>query len=633
MNFLRAFPMSRGLPAGLLLVLALLWIGLSAYRYHAWNQQVLRQSLEQVRTDMARLQAALERDLARGDWNRAEQTLTWQAVRSPVAALAAIDPTGRVALATRLAWKGRPATLLAHFNPAAFQQARERGQALVLIDDAGQSIYAYYPLTLATPAGVLRPQEQGALFLEYDLRRDRAALWPALLRESLVFAAAIVLVALALVFLLRRLVIQPLHHLIAAARRIESGDLSDDPTPAASYGEFGLLAHAFHQMRQHLRQVIAQLQIRERDLAITLRSLGDAVIATDAEGRVRRMNPVAEHLTGWSDGEAFGQPARRIFQLIDARTRQPVADPVAWILQSGEPVELGNHTTLLGRNGQEYQIADSAAPIRDDDGLLQGVVLVFRNVTAQYALREALRESEARYRTLVAALADGVVLVDRAGNLATCNDSARRILDLDANRPGGYNLFTHDWGAMREDGSPFPAVEFPAALALRDGQPRQGVIMSVRGSDNIQRWLLVNVQPLFAPDRPQPHAVVASFTDISAYKDAEAHIRYLALHDALTGLPNRRQFHDRLEQAFSAADRQNSHGALLLVDLDHFKAVNDAFGHDGGDELLIQAARTLQAVVEAEGEVARLGGDEFAVVLEQLGLDDGSVLDLDVLYF
>ena len=429
---LRAFPISRGLPLGLVLALALLWGGLSAYRYHAWNEQVLRQGLERVRDDMARLEATLGRDVARGDWSRAEQVLTWLTVQPSVETLVAIDHAGQVALATQMAWKGQPAAAVPHFDPAAFQQVRETGQPLVLTDGVDGHIHAYSPLTLATQTGELRSSRQGALFLEYDLRREQAALWPELRRESLVFAGAILLVALALMGLLRRQVIQPLGYLTAAARRIAVNDFDDRDMQWGGQGEFSQLMTAFNRMRQQLRSTIEQLRAREKHLAITLRSLGDAVIATDAGGQVRQMNPVAERLTGWLADQAVGQPMGRIFKLADARTRQPVADPVAQVLQSGEPVELGNHVTLTSRDGQECQIADNAAPIRDDDGVLQGVVLVFRDVTAQYALREALRESEALYRTLVAALADGVVLVDRAGNLVTCNDSACRILGLDA---------------------------------------------------------------------------------------------------------------------------------------------------------------------------------------------------------
>ena len=621
---LRAFPISRGLPLGLLLVLALLWGGLSVYRYHTWNQQVLRQRLEHVHDNMARLEATLGRDVVRGDWSRAEQVLTWLRVQPPVETLAVIDDIGQVALATQMAWKGQPATAVPHFDPAAFQQVRETGQPLVLTDGIDGHIHAYSPLTLATQAGAPRFSRQGILFLEYDLRRDLTALWPELLRESLVFAGAILLVALALMELLRRLVIRPLGHLTAAAHRIEVGDFDDRDIQWSGHGELGQLVTAFNRMRQQLRSTIEQLRAREKHLAITLRSLGDAVIVTDAGGRVQRMNPVAERLTGWLADQAADQPMTQIFKLADARTRQPVADPVAQVLKSGEQVELGNHVTLVSRDGQECQIADNAAPIRDDDGILQGVVLVFRDVTAQYALREALRESEALYRTLVAALADGVVLVDRTGKLVTWNDSACRILGLDANRPGGYSLFADQWDAVREDGRPFPAAEFPATLALNDGQPRHGVVMGVRGGGGVNHWLLINAQPLCQPDSRQPHAVVVSFTDISAYKEAEERIRYLGFHDALTGLPNRRQFYDRLEQAFAAARRTNSHGALLLVDLDYFKAVNDAFGHDSGDQLLIQVAQILEAIAPSGASVARLGGDDFAVVLEQLGSDEKS---------
>ncbi len=621
---LRAFPISRGLPLGLLLALALLWGSLSAYRYHAWNEQVLHQGLEQVRDDMARLEATLGRDVARGDWGRAEQVLTWLTIQPSVQTLAVIDDADQVVLATQAAWKGQPTAAVPHFDPAAFQQVRETGRPLVLTGGVDEHIHAYSPLTLATQAGAPRSSRQGVLFLEYDLRPEQAALWLKLQQETLVFAGVILLVALALMELLRRLVIQPLGYLTAAARRITVGDFDDEDIHWRGHGELGQLVTAFNRMRQQLRWTIEQLRAREKHLAITLRSLGDAVIVTDAGGRVQRMNPVAERLTGWSVDQAVDQPMTRIFKLTDARTRQPVADPVAQVLQSGEQVELGNHVTLVSRSGQECQIADNAAPIRDDDGVLQGVVLVFRDVTAQYALRESLRESETLYRTLVAALADGVVLVDRTGKLVTWNDSACRILGLDANRPGGYSLFANQWDAVREDGRPFPAAEFPATLALNDGQPRHGVVMGVQGGGGVNHWLLINAQPLFQPGSRQPHAVVVSFTDISAHKEAEERIRYLGLHDALTGLPNRRQFYDRLEQAFAAARHTNSHGALLLVDLDYFKAVNDAFGHDSGDELLIQVAQILQALAPSGAGVVRLGGDDFAVVLEQLGSDGKS---------
>jgi len=117
---------------------------------------------------------------------------------------------------------------------------------------------------------------------------------------------------------------------------------------------------------------------REKE-AVTLKAIGDALIATDAIGRVELMNPVAETLTGWNQKDARGKTLSEVFQIINEETRHPVADPVEQVLKEGRVVGLANHTLLLARDGREIPIADSGAPIRDDTGQVVGVVLVFRD--------------------------------------------------------------------------------------------------------------------------------------------------------------------------------------------------------------------------------------------------------------
>jgi len=134
------------------------------------------------------------------------------------------------------------------------------------------------------------------------------------------------------------------------------------------------------------------LQQRQQDLSITLNSIGDAVIVTDAEGNVVRMNPVAEQLTGWTLAEAAGLSLKKIFPIIDASTREVIENPVDKVIASGETIYLTNHTTLIAKDGTEYQIADSAAPIRDDENQIQGMVLVFNNVTEQYKLKNEISD-------------------------------------------------------------------------------------------------------------------------------------------------------------------------------------------------------------------------------------------------
>jgi PAS domain S-box-containing protein len=124
-------------------------------------------------------------------------------------------------------------------------------------------------------------------------------------------------------------------------------------------------------------------QTAER-LNVTLRSIGDGVIATDNQGRVRRMNPVAETLTGWSESEAAGRALEDALVMINEQSRLPVESPVTRVLREGVIVGLANHTILIGKNGREIPIDDSAAPIRDADGDMVGVVMVFRDITERH---------------------------------------------------------------------------------------------------------------------------------------------------------------------------------------------------------------------------------------------------------
>ncbi len=137
-----------------------------------------------------------------------------------------------------------------------------------------------------------------------------------------------------------------------------------------------------------------KLQERERGLAMTLDSIGDAVIVTNIDGNITRMNPIAVGLTGWSVAEARGRPLPMVFQIINEQSRKSVADPVEKVLRTGKVVDLIDHTVLISKDGTEYLISDSAAPIIDEDGKILGVILVFRDVTQQYQTEDALRRSQ-----------------------------------------------------------------------------------------------------------------------------------------------------------------------------------------------------------------------------------------------
>lgn len=147
------------------------------------------------------------------------------------------------------------------------------------------------------------------------------------------------------------------------------------------------------------------LQKQSEWLRITLASIGDAVISTDAEGRVTFLNGVAEALTGWTLAEAAGRPLLDVFRIINHRTRRPVESPALRALREGTVVGLANHTVLIARDGTERPIDDSAAPMRDGSGATVGVVLVFRDVTERKRAEESLREADQRKDEFLALLA------------------------------------------------------------------------------------------------------------------------------------------------------------------------------------------------------------------------------------
>jgi len=136
------------------------------------------------------------------------------------------------------------------------------------------------------------------------------------------------------------------------------------------------------------------LQESEENYSTTLNSIGDAVLSTDINGLVVNINPRAESLCGWTSAQARGKSLSKVFNIINSETREAVPDPVKKVLESGQIIGLANHTILISKNGTEYQIANSAAPIKNKDGKMNGVVLVFSDVTEKYRTEKALRESE-----------------------------------------------------------------------------------------------------------------------------------------------------------------------------------------------------------------------------------------------
>lgn len=187
-----------------------------------------------------------------------------------------------------------------------------------------------------------------------------------------------------------------------------------------------LASVALHNSRAILlarQRAEEELRKQSEWLRITLASIGDAVISTDAEGRITFMNGVAESLTGWPQADAIGRPLPEVFHIVNEHTRQPSENPALRALREGTIVELANHTVLVARDGREWPIDDSASPIRNDSGDAVGAVLVFRDVTE----RKVAEEAQARLAAIVESSEDAIVSKTLDGVIRSWNAGAQRL--------------------------------------------------------------------------------------------------------------------------------------------------------------------------------------------------------------
>jgi len=209
-------------------------------------------------------------------------------------------------------------------------------------------------------------------------------------------------------------------------------------------------AEALHEQREWLR--------------VTLSSIGDAVITTDTKGSITYLNPVAVSLTGWTQEEAAGIPLELVFKIINEETRQTVENPATRALREGLVVGLANHTLLIAKDGTERAIDDSAAPIRNANGEVAGVVLVFRDVTDRREVERALRESEERFRLLVEGAEDyAIFMLDPKGNITSWNPGAERIKGYSAEEIIGQHFSCFYPPEKVEAGHPDQELEVAAA--------------------------------------------------------------------------------------------------------------------------------------------------------------------------
>jgi diguanylate cyclase (GGDEF)-like protein/PAS domain S-box-containing protein len=266
------------------------------------------------------------------------------------------------------------------------------------------------------------------------------------------------------------------------------------------------------------KQAEETLRRSEENLSITLQSIGDAVIATDAAGFITRMNPTAERMTGWSLAEASGQPLNRVFHIINATTRELALNPAQLVMEQGQVVGLANHTVLIARDGNEYQISDSAAPIRDSKGEILGVVLVFSDVTEKYKVEEALREKEWLLSESQRIAHIGSWSFDIEENKLTWSEETYRIYGVS---PDTFEPTRDSFLSLIHPDDLNVILE--SATAIETGQPRKDEFRIITPSGNIR---FISGHAEFLPaSHSSPARMVGTAQDITALRQADERFR------------------------------------------------------------------------------------------------------------
>jgi diguanylate cyclase (GGDEF)-like protein/PAS domain S-box-containing protein len=325
-----------------------------------------------------------------------------------------------------------------------------------------------------------------------------------------------------------------------------------------------------------------------------------STVITDPEGNIQYVNPMFEKVTGYSRAEVIGKNPR----ILSSGEKSPEEYRQMWATLTAGKIWIGEFHNRH-KDGSLFWEQATISPIFDDLGKPIHYLALKENITQRKRAEEDLRISATAFESQ-----EGMFITDATGIILRINQAFTRITGYNAEEalgktPGLLSSGRHDpmfYTAMRA------SIEQTGAW--------QGEIWNRRKNGEIfPEWLTITA---VKDSEGQITHHVSTLTDITQRKEAEDEIKHLAFYDPLTRLPNRRLLIDRLHQAMAASTRSGCEGALLFIDLDNFKTLNDTLGHDKGDLLLQQVARRLTACVREGDTVARLGGDEFMVVLEDL---------------
>lgn len=334
----------------------------------------------------------------------------------------------------------------------------------------------------------------------------------------------------------------------------------------------------------------------------------DIIVIVNREGIVTYENPAIEKFLGFTAEERVGG---RGFENIHPDDVRFVGDEFKRLFSDVHAYPSRSEVRLRHKDGNWLTFESVAGNISNSD-VVDALIINLRDINGRKKAEESLRQSEEKYRTILENIQEGYFEVDLAGNLTFFNDPLCQMTYYRREELTGlnYKVYTDEETAQK--------VYQAFNKVFKTGNPTKEFDWQIIRKDSTKRYIEASVS-LQKDFSGIPTGFKGIIRDITERKEMDRKLNYMATHDALTGLPNRMLFMDRLQIALAQSKRNKNKLAVMMLDLDHFKEINDTLGHMVGDKLLKEVAYRLTGILRQNDTIARLGGDEFVVLLSDLG--------------
>ncbi|MDX1694076.1 MAG: EAL domain-containing protein [Ketobacteraceae bacterium] len=597
-------------PMFVCVVVALAATAIILYQNLSERRQIEFSNRQNLNDVMVQTQRDMERFLAEGDMTQLRNDLLALGLISDINLGAIVSPEGDIIYATRSDMNGEMGvSAIAEYDYALSQVAALRYEPRITRRE--NNLHAYYPLLFRGDKQSIRPSKVGILYVNWSLERDYQAMQRMLVDSiALVIFVAVLMVTL-ITFVTRFWIVLPLQNLRRDVNAIGAGE-SRHLRYRSNLKEISELEDAFQVMAVKVEESLASLRNSEERWLFALEASGDGVADWDLVKNKVFYSAHLRALLGYPEKDYVGSYEE--WKTLIYEDDREVARHALSEYFHGDKSLFQTQYRLHCANGElKWMLVRGKVVERDNKGAALRLISTFEDITQKREMEEAIRASEQKYRELFELAQEGIWVIDAEARTTMVNQSMADMLGYEREEMIGKHLFDF----MDEEG----VRHCKESLERRSQGLSEEHDFQFRHKSG--RAVLTSVHTTAVMDESGRYqGAIAGIIDITQRIQAEEMVRRQALYDSLTQLPNRRFLFGRLEEELSRALRHQYFGALLFIDLDHFKNINDSLGHPVGDKLLLAIGQRVAHVIRDEDVLGRLGGDEFVVLVPDLHHDE-----------